>query len=126
MTVLRVGVHRYPHRYASSRAERFSGSAAPAGELESEFCQCQRMILRCGWRRPRAFVQPLAGSSRLRASCGTMRHVVAGLRAHQRGREQALGDVHAELAIGLELFLVEELVECGLVREIRIERRGSA
>src|SRR4051794_14152341 len=38
--------------------------------------------------------------------------------AHQRAREQAIGDMHAELAIGFELLFIEELVERALVREI--------
>jgi hypothetical protein len=40
--------------------------------------------------------------------------------SQQRGREQAFCDVHAELPVGLELFLIEELIERGLVREIGV------
>ena len=41
--------------------------------------------------------------------------------AHQGAREQAIGDMHAELAIGFELLFIEELVERALVREVGME-----
>src|SRR5262245_4624908 len=42
--------------------------------------------------------------------------------AQQCPGKQTLGDMHPELAIGLELLFVEELVERALVRKVRIER----
>jgi hypothetical protein len=38
--------------------------------------------------------------------------------AQQRSREQTLGDVYPELAVGLELLFVEELIEGRLVWKI--------
>src|SRR5882724_7277557 len=43
-----------------------------------------------------------------------LRHARRRGPAHQRRQEQAVGDVHAELPISLELLLVEELVERAL------------
>src|SRR5271168_634923 len=44
-----------------------------------------------------------------------------GRAAHQRGGEQALGDMNAELPVRLELLLAEELIECRLMRKIRAD-----
>src|SRR5262249_3076305 len=47
------------------------------------------------------------------------------LTSHQRGRKQALGNVHAELAIRLELLLVKELVKRALMRKVGMQRTIS-
>ena len=40
--------------------------------------------------------------------------------AHQCGQKQRFGDVDAELTVSLELLMIEELVQCRLVWELRV------